>query len=286
MLIRKGISMKRFIMVCIASITLFTGCATIQNQGKQNIDFELIKGIPVIPVKINGIVTRLAIDTGADNDEICIKKSLIDKTRIQEIEGTSQSFDVGGVKHISKLYIAKDVIIGDLKFLNVSVSEEQREIPFDGIIGNKFLEKIGTILIDYSNCKIKFLKSENINTIINEGTWNKIVYTKSNEGIILSLFYNGNTYSFVFDTGNAVFFKNDVAGIISKKLFDKITDDINASRITLKNIEIDTTKFESLSFYAVDLPEVFTADGLIGYNILVNKKIIIDYTNHILYYSK
>ena len=74
--------------------------------------------------------------------------------------------------------------------------------------------------------------------------------------------------------------------IINKKLSDKITDNINTSLITLKNIEIDTTKFDSLSFYVVDLPEIFTADGLLGYNILVNKKIIIDYTNHILYYSR
>jgi hypothetical protein len=277
--------MKYFHIVLIVLLGLCTGCATIAKHEKHAIDFTLIKGIPVVNVTVNGIATKLAIDTGADNDEICITQKHITAAHLTEMKGTSQSLDVNGTKHSSKYYLAKDVLIGENKLSNVSISEEQREIPFDGIIGNKLLEKFGVIAIDYRNNTINFYNPENIKQDLSGDKWTKISYTKSDEGLTLPLEYNNTKYSFLFDTGNAVFFNTEVYGIINKKVSDKIsTTDISQS-ITMSDIKIDNAYFESLSFYAVELPEMFHQDGLLGYNILQNKKVVIDYKNHILYLS-
>ena len=158
---------------------MFCGCTTIAKQENQDINFSLIKGIPVVTVSINGIPTKLGIDTGADNDEICITKRFITATNLSENQGTSKSIDVNGTKHTSKYYLAKNVIIGENQLSNVSISEEQREIPFDGIIGNKLLEKVRS----YCNRLIEMLKLISINkkTLIKSlsgDKWAKISYTK------------------------------------------------------------------------------------------------------------
>jgi hypothetical protein len=277
--------MKYSHTVLIILMAFFTGCTTIAKNERHEIDFTLIKGIPVVNVSINGIATKLAIDTGADNDEICITRNFIADSHLTEIDGTSQSVDVNGTKHTSKYYLAKDVVIGENKLSNVLISEEQREIPFDGIIGNKLLEKLGVIAIDYRNNTINFYKSENIKNCLSSDNWTKISYTKSKEGITLPVIYNNTKYSFLFDTGNAVFFNTEVYGIISKKSFDKISTTKNTQSITMNDIKIDTTYFKSLSFYAVELPEMFNQDGLLGFNILQNKKIIIDFDHNRLYLS-
>jgi predicted aspartyl protease len=282
---------KRMPIMIITIVTLLS-CKTIEINSKKSTitDFTLVNGEPVVDVLINNKILKLYIDTGADSVEIALKPEIIKGIGLKETNEVSKSMDIEGNIYNEKNYKIPEITIAEKKFNNVLVNEEKRNfVEYDGIIGNKLLCKYA-LYLDYQDKKIGLINQNEIGGYINHDKMTNIKYTKNNAGIILLTNLNGKKFNILFDTGAVVINNENAYGLIrnneksNKSLFETSQDDANI--VIYKDVEISGYKFEEMGFMKVNLPDQFPADGLIGYNILKDKKIIVNYKNNELYLSR
>ena len=277
----------------IALLTLtffpFYCCKTIgMNKNVSEVtDFQLIKGEPVVNVTIKNRKLKLYIDTGANLVQIALKPEVIKDLGLTELIEESKSMDIEGHVYNEKTYTVSEMDFHTYKFTNVIVKEEKRDFfEYDGIIGNQLLNKY-VLYLDYKEKKIGLFNQEEKQKLIGMNEWKKINYLNSKAGILLPVKINGKLLNLIFDTGAAVIDNDNSYGLLRKSsvvkqsLFEITKEDMNV--VSFKNIDISGNKFEEMGFLQVDLPEQFPADGLIGYNLVKERKILIDYKNDVMY---
>jgi hypothetical protein len=279
---------KKIVLVTLTFFSLYCCKSVGMNVNLSEItDFQLVKGEPVVTVKINNKKLKLYIDTGANLVQIALKPNVIKDLGLTESIEESKSMDIEGHVYNEKKYIVSEMNFHIHKFTNIIVKEEKRDFfAYDGIIGNELLSKY-VLFLDYKEKKIGLLNQDEKQKIIGMNEWMVIKYTNSKAGLLLPIKINGKLLNFIFDTGAAVIDNENSYGLMRKSsvvkqsLFEITKENMNV--VSLKNIEIAGNKFEEMGFLQVDLPEQFPADGLIGYNLVKERKVVIDYKNNVMY---
>jgi hypothetical protein len=262
---------------------VFSSCITIKDTTipENTINFESFNGIPVITIVINKVPLKMAIDTGANDEELSIKPDIIEKLKLTKVHNIEKrSLDIAGNNYQKSVFVSSEVKIEGMLFKDILVSEEKRVIPFDGIIGNEFFKKNNALFVDYTNNLVCF--SFRIENIGQANNWKKIDFEVNKAGILLQLTIDGNVFNFILDTGMSAIIDNKLFAMMNRnertEIFSK-----GSNTFIINNALVGNYKVKPLNFTYYTFPDIFPADGLLGYNILRNKKIVIDFDKNLLY---
>lgn len=128
-------------------------CLTVNSQ----IDFRLIKGLPVARLELNGKEGNFIIDTGAEYSMIDMSVRKKYKFRIWEDKYKGRGIGGGVVKifytNIKQLKHKESVI--KIKFKSADLSNIRSQLSVIGVIGSDWLSK--NVVIDFKN-KVLWLR--------------------------------------------------------------------------------------------------------------------------------
>lgn len=122
--------------------------------GANEIHFSQNNNLPIVTLDINGHYIRLLVDTGATLN--VLDKSLQKKLRFSTRESGQVFEGIGGSRYAEDAYNIttkyKDSII-EIDYITLDISNINKAIGVQGIIGSGFLEKNG-YKIDFKENKL------------------------------------------------------------------------------------------------------------------------------------
>lgn len=270
---------------------------------KENIKFDLLAGLVIIKCLLDNEECLFILDTGA-------KITSLNSKYKNDYEENKIESNVGAMMWVSntKEEIISSLIIGNQKFENINTLifdlshvekilalQTGREIKIHGVIGFDILKK-WDFMIDYQKNEIIF------NYKIDEKEFYINKFKLSDHLIIIEANINEQKRNLILDTGAN-------GNMFDENLFEELTNfnyltnpqkqnykvgniDVNILSGIIKNIKIFNRieyvnlpcKFQNLDTFNKN--PLIKIDGLVGYHILCNKKIILDYPNQRICFSK
>ncbi len=260
------------------------------------IDFELVNGIIIIPVELNGNNVKFILDTGAP---MLVMNSQADSTGSNIVVGSAQgiggSVQDMGFAHVSNFtwgggsYQSFDTVSMDLSHL-----EAELGIKFVGLISKAELEPFETYF-DYSNKKLKLYKLKDSGELEEpdklSGWVSEVKLTVMGHIACLKAKVGKKQMTMGLDTGaQACLLDDDFLAKYEKELKNVQTDTLRGAdlnMITVKTGDIAMTTVNKLSFpdltYAFsDISEINNAyglkiNGILGYPFLSKQPVSINY---------
>ena len=132
----------------------------VYSSGNSSVDFFYDGGVILVPAIINNIVkVNFVLDSGAsdvsislDYASVLIKSGTL--TKYDYIGQEKYQLADGSIINAHKVII-KEISIGDYSLYNIVASiNENMDAPL--LLGQSFLQKFGTVSIDYNNEQIHF----------------------------------------------------------------------------------------------------------------------------------
>ena len=250
----------------------------------KKIKFILENGIILIPGKVNDVLGYFIFDTGSMKTAINKAYFKLDGEEINVCKFVDSVVEDGA--SISKI---QNILIDDLSFedidvLNIDLKYAEDVLRFFisdlVLLGTMGIELISSynILIDYENQEMI------LNPIYVEEEYSKIDFNY--DGIItINVTINNHDFIFMLDSGsNACLINQEIQELISDVL---VHEENNIYTIT--SLEIGEHSFEDLISVICDigtLKEKKEIDGVIGYEILKDNNIILDFQNKKLLIKK
>jgi len=262
----------------------------------QTIDVEIIKGIIIIPVTINGKNYRFLFDTGAptsiSNDiqeEFSFKK--VSTGKIVDSDNHRKKVIYVGIESIflgEVPFLDQTAFVGDFKANPILACME-----VDGIIGSNLIHFCNWT-IDYQNKTISFTNQDLLTDDMNllsqafttDDQFNIITKLKIGDATISKLkidYGSNNSLSMPSEVFLTLVEKNIIKESFVKKGATQsgITGKVKAE--TSKVAYLDTVKIGNKSFIHVAINS--NGNGLIGSGILSRSVVSIDWSNKQLYFS-
>jgi predicted aspartyl protease len=282
-------------------ILLIVGCNSTKkfyNSGYVNskndiekIDINIVNGLPLCKVEIEGEIYIFLVDTGAPT---VISDEIFQTLKLKESHKSSMT-DSQNKKRLEKFAVIPQIKIGNLIFENIGsavIKFENNELKcfgFDGIVGANLLSHI---FCEFNYKENKILVSKNLSAFSLEKYDLILNFKHKNQKtpIINGKIFDKNL-SFTFDTGfagiikipnNLEYYKNKISeekliitnGASSIGLYGK--SDFNKTFELKNNIYIDNTLFED---ELIDSGE----STLIGNEFLKNYIFLIDWKSNKIY---
>jgi hypothetical protein len=164
-----------------------------------------------------------------------------------------------------------------MELADVEVAEEEREVSFDGVVGNRILAKAGMLFLDYPRTKVYTLGR------LPKGEWAGGRYENSLEGISLPLEHGGRSYRYILDTGVSIIIGDRVYGISNARIGNPLNALLGGKPGAISGAVLHGAAMPELLLFPVDMPPEFKADGILGYNLLWDKELVIDFENSMFY---
>jgi hypothetical protein len=272
----------------VAFAAFFTGCASTPRAftaAKAQstpvvLPFSLEHSLPAVELLLGGKRVRLIVDSGADKVAIALKPASMEGIRLEPTKHAAASLDINGARHEERSFVVREGAIGDLALRDISVSEESRDfVPCDGILGNAFLSRF-KVLLDYRESTMTLYPLAGELPAFASGSWEVLPFKRGVAGIMLDCSWSGGGKgSFCLDTGSSV-------GIVdTARLAPADLPDLSGANgppmALLRDFSAGGLPLGELGFVAQDLshltPNGAPFAGLLGYNFLRDRRVIIDF---------
>ncbi|KAA3631888.1 MAG: hypothetical protein DWQ02_15665 [Bacteroidetes bacterium] len=264
---------------------------------KETLDFDINRGLIILPVNIKGETYRFLFDTGAPNS---ISKSLqkqlkfktLSKGHIVDSEGNRSEVKYVGVDTIwlgNVPFIDQTAFVGDFE-ANPAI----KCLNIDGIIGSNLM-RLCNWKIDMKNQKMVFGKTtlhtaENYPQSLSFKTdkqYNLRVDLETGDATLtnLKIDYGSNGSLSVPDKVFQVLIDRNIikqTSTISGQSQKGITGEINTSQ--RQTAYLDTLRFHTLAMQDVTI--LSGGSGLIGTDLLSKAVVIIDWSQQLLFFEE
>lgn len=269
------------------------------------IPFQLVDHLIVIKAGANGRTGNFIIDTGAETlvlNSVHFKN--YNRKRYRTTAGVNSVVDKTYMKTLDSLLLQTfsiDAITADV--INLSAIEKSKNISLYGIIGYKILKEY-EVFIDFYLKQITLFKTDTHGNRIDthallEKVTDTLPFRQKNHTIILDAVVNGEKLIFGLDSGAEI---NHLSSSVSKKVLEKF---VVMRRVKMMGAgghkrEVIAGKLYGVKFsdaiyngtmrtLLAHLGEMKNAygthlDGIVGYEFLVNRRIIINYKKEKLYF--
>jgi len=232
---------------------------------KVEIPLTIEKGLPFVTIKREGQNFKLLFDTGANQETIRLTLSSVKKINVEYITEKSRIVDPMGNKYIERQFLVPRMNLGDIEFRDIIASEESRDFPFDGVLGNKILECF-FVLIDYQSSRVVFYSKDFYPQDLFLDKWDKITFEYDEGDIIFTGKFdqNGEELTFLLDSGMRAIDDNGTYGFfrgstyIEKRLTE--TNPFRKDHLFIDGFDIGPMDFK-IKNYVFPL-----VDGVLGYN--------------------
>lgn len=207
-----------------------------------------------------------------------------------------KTIDLTGTKNLSIECIIDSLTINGEVFHNISITNlknwgltSSTEKPDTEVIGIGLFEK-GSLVLDYINGYISYKKGSLKKGRINNNSYK---FELNRKGIVIKdeiqnlnlIIDTGSTVSMIWGKTKSIK-DNNCTEIFPISIFPKTTDeDCTTTDFYLKNLTENIVSFPAMYIkdhekYPDDI------DGLIGGSFFMNKKVTMDFLNHIMYVEK
>jgi hypothetical protein len=267
-------------------------CFALGNPKYEIIDMEVTDNLPFVNLQVEEQKAKFMLDTGARNQVLVLDKDILAKlTTIKPFRAKGKSRDITGKSYIAKRYILPKFNIRGISFLQLRIVEDtdwglstgKTTIPKDGVIGLELFLNKG-IIIDYPQNKLTIIDRK-MPIEYDTDNWLELKFKVDREGVsIYTSIDNGEIKRFILDTGATLSIikpKSIGDNIIKYDCNISLSKDGKCSYIKPKNVKLNNLNIKELSLYLYDFPPEFEADGILGYDFLVDKVIYIDFDKRV-----
>lgn len=283
---------RKFFLILIMIVTSHT-CFALGDPNYEIIDMEITHNLPFINLQVEEQKAKFMLDTGARNQVLVLDKDILAKlTTIKAFNTKEKSIDITGKSYIAKRYILPKFNIGKINFLqlrlventNWGLSAGKPILKKEGVIGLELFINKG-IIIDYPQNKLTIIDRK-MPIEYDTDNWPQLKFKVDREGVsIYADIDNGETKRFILDTGATISIikpKSIGDNIINHDCSLSLSKERKCRYITPKNIKLNNLDIKQLFFYLYDFSPEFEADGILGYDFLVDKVIYIDFNKRII----
>jgi hypothetical protein len=282
------------LLITLSAALVFSACSTAPSSTASmeprtpiNAPFVLVEGLPVVTVDIGGKKLSLVIDTGADAVGIGLAPSALQGLDVR-FGGVKKSIDINGRLRVERKFVIPSMEMGDTTLAEVAGSEDLRDfLPTDGIIGNTVLSRF-IVFLDYREGRAVLYPPGARVSALDEGEWIAVPFKRSAAGIMLDCAWSGGRGRFCFDTGSST-------GIVAARRVQP-SDIVGEQNIgdamggvlptaALSDFSIAGAAFGTVELVVKDLGGL-PFDGIIGYNVLRDGRVIVDFTLKKLHFSR
>jgi hypothetical protein len=234
------------------------------------IPIELESGNPVAEARINGMSTRLIVDSGGGM--VALKPAAIERVAAARTGVLGNSTDALGNTGKQALLTLESLEIGGESFRNVAGVEGSAyaaDSPGDGSIGREFLSRFVAIY-DYRARRITLYDFDESAAARRECRGTSVRLLSDPEGIVVTRAMAGrNAMRVLWDTGaQHSFVKRSFAG--DRKLI------VEDPFYTAPTFKLGQHEFGPLRFVVLDIAAPANVDGFVGYNFFVDHVVCID----------
>ena len=290
----KKIITKSFFLICLLLCSA-TYAFDESSDGWLPINSE--NGTLVLNVKINGHPANILLDTGASIHTL--SSSIAEKTGIKG--NSARAITLIGVNGKVKAPLSApfDIVADGQKFTLRDIPILEGNSSYGMILGRDFFEQ-SVVQIDYPNNRIRFLSSEIVNFESNID-----VRYEYGGGLLVEAYIAGEKAWMLLDTGSNTLallkrkfiFKNDLDQYVLEGITHEVSGIAESAQFNVIKVEefrLGTYDFDSfLALYNQDYKNSFDEkkkylfsripeessiqDGILGYDILRNFVVTIDY---------
>ena len=269
------------------------------------IPFQIIDHLIVVKAEVSGRKGNFIVDTGA---EALVLNSVhfknYNKRKYRTTAGVSGTIDNVYLKRLDHFFLkgfSIDRVSADV--INLSHLEKSKKTEFLGIIGHAILKDY-EIFIDFYLKQITLFRTDKEGNridkqILLEKIADSISFNQKKHTIVIDAFINGEKVIFGMDTGAEI---NQLNNTVSKKVLEnfkplKRVNMIGAGGHKREVIagKLYRVKFTNTTYAGVmrtivtNLSEMHNAygthlDGILGYEFLVNRRMLINYKKKKLYF--
>jgi len=251
--------------------------------------FDIVPGLPVAEVVIQGRAYLLAVNTGMA-DHLSLKPAALERLRCVELDSYTTIYDVDGARTRAAQYVVDDVDIAGLRLNRVIVSQELRSLfpqAIDGSIGRSLLSGFRVVL-DYPSSRVELHMQGSSVATLAQGEWASVPFVLDHRGIILEGGFEGSSGSatLCLDTGCAIPAGGTYHGTIRSgaglsTISNAADESSDSYRIVAGVYEVGSTSLGELSFVVNDYRTPF--DGIIGTNYLAQRQVVLDFGRRIMH---
>jgi aspartyl protease len=234
------------------------------------IPIEIEKGNPIADVRINGVATRLIIDSGGGI--LVLKSGAIERAGALRTGDFNSSTDALGNTSKQDLYSLGSLEIGGKSFRNLvaeRVGAYAADSPGDGSMGRDFLNRFVAIY-DYGSGRITLFDSGELSAARRSCRGESVRILIHPEGVVVTkAMAERHAMRVLWDTGAQHSF-------IKKSFADERLLPIETPFYTAPTFELGRADFGPLRFVVIDFAAPTGVDGFVGFNFFADHVVCID----------